>query len=59
MPRKLTNGVAIGVVTGGYRFDGASEFKHSRTVERKEESLPRDTFKQARPDLDFVQNRMS
>lgn len=46
MPRKVTNGVAIGIVTGDYRFDGVSDFKHSRTVEWKEESLPRDTFKQ-------------
>jgi len=46
MPRKVTNGVAIGVVTGGYQFDSDSDFKHSRTVEWQEESLPRDTFKQ-------------
>jgi restriction system protein len=46
MPRKLTNGVAIGVVTGNYQFDAASDYKHSRSVEWKEESLPRDTFKQ-------------
>ncbi len=46
MPRKVTNGVAIGIVTGGYRFDGSSDFKHSRTVQWKGESLPRDTFKQ-------------
>ena len=46
MPRKVTNGVAIGIVAGGYQFDEGSDFKHSRTVEWKEESLPRDTFKQ-------------
>ncbi|RCK18832.1 restriction endonuclease [Thalassospira profundimaris] len=46
MPRKVTNGVAIGIVTGGYHFDADSDFKHSRAVEWKEESLPRDTFKQ-------------
>lgn len=46
MPRKLTNGVAIGVVTGTYKFDAASDYKHSRSIEWKEESLPRDTFKQ-------------
>jgi restriction system protein len=46
MPRKVTNGVAIGVVTGDYTFDSAGEFKHSRAVEWREESLPRDTFKQ-------------
>lgn len=46
MPRKLTNGVAIGVVTGAYKFDAASDYKHSRSIAWKEESLPRDTFKQ-------------
>ena len=46
MPRKVTNGVAIGVVKGGYRFDAASEYKHSREIEWREEALPRDTFKQ-------------
>ncbi|MFZ4603343.1 MAG: restriction endonuclease [Caulobacterales bacterium] len=46
MPRKVTNGVAIGIVKGGYEFDADSEYKHSRSVEWREESLPRDTFKQ-------------
>lgn len=46
MPRKVTNGVAIGLVKGHYEFDGESDFKHSRLVEWQEESLPRDTFKQ-------------
>ena len=46
MPRKLTNGVAIGVVNGDYQFDAASHFKHARAVEWQEVSLPRDTFKQ-------------
>ena len=46
MPRKLTNGVAIGIIDGDYRFDPDSGFKHSRSVEWKEESLPRDIFKQ-------------
>ena len=46
MPRKLTNGVAIGVIKGSYQFDGASDYRHSRAVEWEEESLPRDTFKQ-------------
>ena len=46
MPRKVTNGVAIGIVKGGYEFDADSEYKHSRAVEWEEESLPRDTFKQ-------------
>ena len=46
MPRKLTNGVAIGVVNGGYQFDATSDFKHARAVDWRAESLPRDTFKQ-------------
>lgn len=46
MPRKGTNGVAIGIVTGDYEFDADSGFKHSRTVDWKQESQPRDTFKQ-------------
>lgn len=46
MPRKLTNGVAIGVVTGNYKFDPDGEVKHTRPVKWKDESLPRDTFKQ-------------
>lgn len=46
MPRKVTNGVAIGIVQGNYEFDADSEFKHSRAVKWEQESLPRDTFKQ-------------
>ena len=46
MPRKLTNGVAIGVIKGNYQFDATSDFKHSRAVEWRKESLPRDAFKQ-------------
>lgn len=46
MPRKRTDGVAIGVVTGEYEFDEETAFKHSRAVEWKAESLSRDTFKQ-------------
>ncbi len=46
LPRKVTNGVAIGIVKDSYEFDALSEFKHSRRVEWQEESLPRDTFKQ-------------
>ena len=46
LPRKLTNGVAIGNVTGEYVFEDNSDFKHSRTVEWKEESISRDLFKQ-------------
>ena len=46
MPRKVTNGVAIGKVTGDYSFDPDSPYKHSRSVEWHKESLPRDVFKQ-------------
>lgn len=46
MPRKLTDGVAIGVVKGDYTFDEKSSFKHSRDVEWKSESIARDVFKQ-------------
>ena len=46
MPRKLTNGVAIGRVTGSYVFDADDVYKHSRTVDWKEESVSRDSFKQ-------------
>ncbi|MEX2487998.1 MAG: restriction endonuclease [Pseudomonadales bacterium] len=46
MPRKVTNGVAIGEVTGDYVFDPNDPYRHSRTVTWKEESVPRDSFKQ-------------
>lgn len=46
MPRKVTNGVAIGEVTGDYVFDASDPYRHSRTVAWKEESVPRDSFKQ-------------
>lgn len=46
MPRKVTNGVAIGTVIGEYRFDADSPYKHSRAVEWRDESIPRDVFKQ-------------
>ncbi|MCZ8122223.1 MAG: restriction endonuclease [Magnetospirillum sp.] len=46
MPRKVTNGVAIGLVKGSYQFGADSEFKHWRDVEWKVESIPRDRFKQ-------------
>lgn len=46
MPRKVTNGVAIGEVMGDYTFDAADPYRHSRTVKWLEESVPRDAFKQ-------------
>ncbi len=48
MPRKLTNGVAIGEVTGDYCFRAGDELhcRHSRPVKWHKDSVPRDTFKQ-------------
>ncbi len=46
MPRKMTNGVAIGEVTGDYAFDADGPFRHSRAVKWLTESVPRDAFKQ-------------
>ena len=46
MPRKLTDGVAIGEVTGDYIFDAEDPYKRSRPVNWSQESVPRDTFKQ-------------
>ena len=46
MPRKLTDGVAIGEVTGNYVFSAEDPYKHSRPVSWSEESVPRETFKQ-------------
>ena len=46
MPRKVTNGVAIGEVTGDYVYDADDPYKHSRSIKWQEESVPRDIFKQ-------------
>jgi restriction system protein len=46
MPRKVTNGVAIGEVTGEYQFDPNDPYRHSRAVKWLEESVARDAFKQ-------------
>lgn len=46
MPRKVTNGVAIGRVTGGYAFDAETSYRHYRPVEWLSEATSRDTFKQ-------------
>lgn len=46
MPRKLTNGVALGEVTGKYSFDSDTPWKHSRGVRWLKESVARDVFKQ-------------
>ena len=46
LPRKLTNGIAIGKVTGSYEFDSNSSFRHTRTVKWLKDAIPRDTFGQ-------------
>lgn len=46
MPRKVTNGVAIAEVTGDYAYDADDPYRHSRAVIWREESVPRDAFKQ-------------
>jgi restriction system protein len=46
MPRKVTNGVAIGEVTGDYTYDADDPYRHSRAVKWLEVSVPRDAFKQ-------------
>lgn len=46
MPRKVTNGVAIGRVTGDYAFDPNTPYRHYRLVEWLKEAIPRDSFKQ-------------
>src|SRR5690606_23249681 len=43
---KVTNGVAIGEVTGNYSFDADDPYRHSRAVRWLEVSVPRDAFKQ-------------
>lgn len=46
MPRKATNGVAVGEVTGDYVFDAADPYRHARAVKWLNEAVPRDAFKQ-------------
>ena len=46
MPRKATNNVAVGEVTGNYVFDLADPYRHSRAVKWLNEAVPRDAFKQ-------------
>lgn len=46
LPRKLTNGIAIGRITGSYEFDAEASFRHTRKVEWLKEAIPRDTFGQ-------------
>lgn len=46
LPRKLTSGVAVGEVTGPYRYDRSCPNFHTRAVKWLNESIPRDAFKQ-------------
>lgn len=46
MPRKVTNGVAVGRVTGNYVYSAEDPYRHSRSVEWLKPAVPRDTFKQ-------------
>src|SRR5687768_11135997 len=46
LPRKLTSGVAIGEVTGPYKFESDGVSKHTRAVRWLNEAIPRDAFKQ-------------
>lgn len=46
LPRKVTSGVAIGKVTGGYVFDPNGLSRHTRAVKWLKEAVPRQTFAQ-------------
>lgn len=46
LPRKLTSGVAIGEVTGGYTFDPTGISRHTRAVKWLNEAVPRESFSQ-------------
>jgi restriction system protein len=46
LPRKVTNGVAIGKITGDYVFDSNDPCRHSRAVTWMREAISRDSFKQ-------------
>lgn len=46
MPRKVTNGVAIGKVTGEYVYGADDPYRHSRSVAWLKPFVPRDAFKQ-------------
>ncbi|AJP70756.1 restriction endonuclease [Sphingomonas hengshuiensis] len=46
LPRKLTSGVAIGEVTGPYKFEPDGISKQTRAVKWLNEAVPRDAFKQ-------------
>ncbi len=46
LPRKLTNGIAIGQVTGPYESVADGSYRHTRKVKWLKEAVPRDTFGQ-------------
>lgn len=46
LPRKVTNGVAIGKVTGDYVYNADYPHRHSRTVTWIKDAVARDVFKQ-------------
>jgi len=46
MPRKVTTGVAIGEVTGEYKYSASDPYRHSRQVKWLKKSIARDSFKQ-------------
>ncbi|WP_374311734.1 restriction endonuclease [Dongia sp.] len=46
MPRKVTDGVAVGEVTSEYKFHSEDPFRHSRAVKWLNEAVARDAFKQ-------------
>jgi restriction system protein len=46
LPRRLTNGIAIGEVTGPYEYLGEGSYRHTRKVKWLKEAIPRDTFGQ-------------
>ena len=46
LPRKVTDGVAIGEVTGDYSYSATDPYKHSRQVKWLKEAVPRSAFKQ-------------
>lgn len=46
MPRKVTNGVAIGEIASEYKFLSEDPYHHSRAVKWLDESVARDVFKQ-------------
>ena len=46
LPRKFSTSVAIGEVTGGYKYDSDESIRHSRPVKWLKTDLPRSAFKQ-------------